>query len=471
MLLNLFSIFHFCMKHLLILLFASLNFACSQSKAYDSTDDSINTDRIKPNIILINIDDLGWTDLGYTGSQFYNSSNIDWLAKQGKVFTNGYASASNCAPSRACMLTGQWSPRHGMYTVSPSARGKSEHRKLIPTVNTDTLASRFKILPQVLKENGYQTCHAGKWHISKNPLDFGFDINIGGSKAGHPKSYYPPYKNVALEAPAGKNLTDLIMEKALDFVEKVDEPFFLQYSPYAVHTPIQGIDSLKYKYNSKTPWKGQSNIDYATMIENVDRNIGLLFDLLKSKNIWENTFIIFSSDNGGRLPTTFNKPLRAGKGSYYEGGIRVPIIISWSGYIEPGTTSDYPISNLDFFPTIMEILNLNYEIPNYEIPSFDGQSIYSLLNKKIKNELSIRTLYWHFPFYLEANRKFYGETRDSLFRTRPGSVIRMGDWKLHHYLEDNGIELYNLKNDISERNNLADINIQKKDQLFNKLNA
>lgn len=418
-----------------------------------------------PNIVLINVDDLGWTDLGYTGSQFYNSPNIDRLARHGMVFTNGYATASNCAPSRACMLTGQWSPRHGVYTVSPSTRGNSKDRKLIPTKNTDTLSYTFKLLPQVLKENGYKTCHAGKWHVSRKPEDFGIDLNIGGSKAGHPKSYYPPYKNVDMKTTLGKNLTDLIMENAIEFVKQTEEPYFLYYSPYAVHTPIQAIDSLVHKYKNKPSWKGQSNIEYATMIENVDRNIGLLFNVLQTKGDWDNTLIIFSSDNGGRLETTFNKPLRAGKGSYYEGGIRVPIIFSWPGHIEPGTRSDYPISNLDFFPTIMEMLGIDSGLP-----TFDGESIYGIVKNDATNTLSERSLYWHFPFYLQANRNFYGEIRDSLFRTRPGSAIRYGDWKLHHYLEDDAIELYNLTEDIGERNNLADINTTKRDELYGKLN-
>ena len=417
----------------------------------------------KPNVVLINIDDLGWSDLGYMGSEFYSSPNIDWLASQGMRFTNGYATASNCAPSRACMLTSKWSPRHGVYTVSPSARGKAEHRKLIPIKNTKTLDKKFRILPKILKENGYINCHAGKWHLSDDPLQYGFDKNIGGNHAGHPKSYYPPYKNVDLDAPVGKNLTDLVMEKAIEFVNETESPFFLHYTPYAVHTPIQTIDSLRYKYENKTPWQGQSNVDYATMIENVDRNIGDLINALREKDQLDNTIIIFSSDNGGLAGVTFNKPLRAGKGSYYEGGIRVPMIFYWKNNIEANSSSDYPISNLDFLPTLLDALEFEEDMSNY-----DGHSILNVLRGgEPKLE---RKLYWHFPFYLQAYQVYKKETRDSLFRTRPGSVIRKGDWKLHHYFEDDGIELYNLKEDIGEKNDLTESHPEKREELYAELN-
>lgn len=398
------------------------------------------------------------------GSKFYHTPNIDWLASQGMRFTDAYATASNCAPSRACMMTSKWSPRHGVYTVSPSARGRSKHRKLIPTKNTKTLSKDFRILPQILKENGYTNCHAGKWHLSDDPTQYGFDINIGGNHFGHPKSYYSPYKNVDLTAPDGKYLTDLIMENAIDFVKQVEGAFFLYYSPYAVHTPIQGIDSLSHKYENKSPWQGQSNVGYATMIENLDRNIGALLESLKEKDVMDNTIIIFSSDNGGLAGITFNKPLRAGKGSYYEGGIRVPMIFYWKSIIQPNSSSDYPICNLDFLPTIVDALAIEEDLSAY-----DGESIVPVL--KGEEFDAERKLFWHFPFYLQAYKVYTEETRDSLFRTRPGSAIRKGDWKLHHYFEDNGLELYNLKDDIGELNNLVDTYTEKRTELLDELNS
>ena len=424
---------------------------------------SCQTQEKKPNIIIINIDDMGWRDLGFMGSEFYVTPNIDKLSAQGMVFTNGYAASANCAPSRACLMTGQWTPRHGIYTVGSSERGNSKDRKLIPTKNTTTLDPQIPIFPKVLQENGYATCTAGKWHLSDDPLTYGFDVNIGGGHSGHPKSYYPPYRNVDLQPENGEHLTDLVMSKAIDFVKSASKPFLLYYTPYAVHTPIQPIDSLKVKYENKPPWKGQSNIAYATMIENLDRNIGRLLKVLEDMDAIENTFIVLTSDNGGFYGITYQRPLRDGKGSYYEGGIRVPFMFYWEGRIQAGTQSDVPITNLDIFPSILELTGIDTN--KYQM---DGESLIPVLTNE--GQLKERPLYWHFPIYLQAYDKKNNQTRDSLFRTRPGSVIRLGDWKLHQYFEDNGIELYNLKEDISETTNLAEKQPEKVEELMKVLN-
>ncbi|PTS98691.1 hypothetical protein DBR11_14165 [Pedobacter sp. HMWF019] len=198
------------------------------------------------------------------GSKYYETPYIDALVAQGMVFTNAYAPAANCAPSRACLMTGKWMPRHGIYTVGNSDRGKSADRKLVPVVNTETLDPGFKTLPQSLKESGYTTCLAGKWHLSNDPVPYGFDVNIGGSHAGNPGSYNPPYKNINLDGPNTEYLTDLIMDKTIEFVKNTsnEKPFFLYYATYAVHTPIQKVQSLMYKFENKEPWEGQSNKDY-----------------------------------------------------------------------------------------------------------------------------------------------------------------------------------------------------------------
>ena len=412
-----------------------------------------------PNIIIINVDDLGWKDVGFMGSEYYETPNIDYLSSLGMVFTNGYASASNCAPSRACLMTGQWTPRHGIYTVSPSTRGKSEHRKLIPTKNTHTLSKKHTILPEVLRENGYVTCQAGKWHLSDNPLEYGFDVNIGGGHNGLPKSYKPPYKNVTIKGGSDKYLTDAIMEKAIQFVDTVQKPFYLNYSPYAVHVPIMPVDSILPKYEKKAPWKGQGNPEYASMVDNLDRNIGLLIDKLKEKHLFDNTLIVFTSDNGGLYGITKQKPLRAGKGSYYEGGIREPFFFVLNDKIKPNSKSDVPITNLDVFPTI-----LGYAGVKNTSLILDGNNLSSILEGK--EEKLERPLFWHFPIYLQAYNVNDNENRDSLFRTRPGSVIRKGDWKLHYYFEDDGVELYNLSEDIGEKNNLSESNPEKKAELL-----
>ena len=422
-----------------------------------------------PNIILINIDDMGWNDVSFMGSKYYDTPHIDALADQGLVFTQGYAAASNCAPSRASIHSGKWTTRHQIYTVSNSDRGKASDRKLIPIKNTTVLDKKFITLSQKLKQQGYTTCHSGKWHLSNDPLGYGFDVNIAGGPQGAPGSYYLPFGNkknqVKIEKGKSEYLTDLIMEKTLLFLDEVNAPFFLNYSPYAVHTPIHPIDSLLYKYENKPPYKGQKNPEYASMVENLDRNIGLLVDLLKKRDLFDNTFIVFTSDNGGYYgKITMQKPLRAGKGSYYEGGIRVPFFFLWKDKISPVKDTQTPISHLDIFPTLMELTG-----DDSMEKKLDGHSLLPLITEK---QVSMeRSFFWHFPIYLQGYDIKDNENRDSLFRTRPGSVIRKGDWKLHYYFEDKGAELYNLKDDIGERNNLAEINLDKKQELFDELNA
>ncbi|WP_206170497.1 sulfatase [Flagellimonas maritima] len=415
----------------------------------------------RPNIVLINIDDLGWADTSFMGSEFYETPHIDDLSKQGMLFTNGYASAANCAPSRASLMTGKWVQRHGIYTVGSSERGKTQNRKLIPIANTNTIKDDFVLLPQILKENGYATCHAGKWHLSDDPLKKGFDVNIGGSHVGHPSSYYPPYGNVNLEA-TDKRLTDLVMDKTIDFIDSVSGPFFVNYSPYAVHTPIQPVDKLLEKYRAKQGPKGASNADYATMVQNLDQNIARLVDALKNNGAFENTFIVFTSDNGGLFAVSDQHPLRSGKGSYYEGGIRVPFFFLWKNKIKPHQKSKEPISNLDIFPTLLKVAGITK--PNGL--QLDGMDLCGLL---VNNERSKeRALFWHFPIYLQAVRK-KNENRDMMFRTRPGSVIRQGKWKLHYYYEDNAVELYDLEDDPSEQLELSQLNMEKTDELKYKL--
>ena len=422
-----------------------------------------------PNIIFINIDDMGWNDVSFMGSMYYDTPNIDLLSKEGMVFTQGYAAAANCAPSRASINTGKWTTRHQIYTVSNSDRGESRDRKLIPIKNTITLDKKFTVIAQKLKESGYTTCHSGKWHLSDDPLDYGFDENIAGNHSGSPGSYYSPYgkkkKNnkVNIDSNSEKYLTDIIMEKTLSFLDKVEKPFFLHYTPYAVHTPIQKVDSLMFKYKDKPPFKGQKNPEYATMINNLDRNIGDLVDKLKEKKLFNNSLIIFTSDNGGYYGRiTMQKPLRAGKGSYYEGGIRVPFFFYWKGKIKSGINTKTSISHLDIFPTIMDAIG-DYSLDD----EFDGKSLLQLLKSGI--EISERSLFWHFPIYLQGYNINDNENRDSLFRTRPGSVIRKGDWKLHYYFEDKELELYNLRDDVGEKKDLSKINEPKTKDLLIEL--
>jgi arylsulfatase A-like enzyme len=447
-------------NHLVVLSMAVLIAGNSQAKI-----------AAKPNIVLINIDDMGWRDVGFMGSKYYETPNLDRLARQGMIFTNAYAAAANCAPSRACLMSGQWTPRHGIYTVDNSDRGKSKDRKLIPTINNEYLPDNNLIIAEILRSAGYTTCIAGKWHLTDDPARRGFDVNIGGSHAGSTKSYYPPYSNsstipgytgIPLISPSvDYNLTNLITDKTLDFVKSVKEkPFFLYYASYAVHTPIQAIKNLLPKYANKPEWNGQNNADYATMIENLDTQVGKLIDLLNKTGKLENTFILFTSDNGGVYNITKQWPLRAGKGSIYEGGIREPMFVYWKGKVAAGTSSDVPVTNLDFFPTIIEVAGIDK--PANKV--LDGQSILPILTKK--GTIKERPLFWHFPIYLEGGNK---ETQDSIFRTRPGSAIRLGDWKLIQYFENNDLELYNLKEDIGEKNNLTQANPMKSKEMLGLL--
>jgi arylsulfatase A-like enzyme len=421
--------------------------------------------RAKPNIIYINVDDLGWMDTGTYGSTFYETPNIDKLAKSGMKFIQGYAAAANCAPSRACFMSGQNTPRHGIYTVGNSDRGNAKTRKLIPIENKEILADSVFTIAEMFKQQGYVTGTFGKWHLGKDAKTQGFDVNKAGGGQGAPGKggYFSPYNLPFLEnGPEGENLTDRLTQESIQFITaNKDKPFFVYLPFYAVHTRLETSPELKEKYTNKGGNELQNNAVYAGMIETVDKNVGILVEALKKLNL-ENTLIVFTSDNGGLRQISSQKPLRAGKGSYYEGGIRVPFIVSWKGEIAPNTISRTPVTNLDFFPTFMDILGA--KVPNVVL---DGISIFPVLKGK---SIKTRDLFFHFPIYLQADgNDRHIDYHDPIFRTRPGSVIIQGDWKLHQYFEDNALELYHLGTDLGERNNLFEINPKKANELLKKL--
>ena len=420
----------------------------------------------KPNIVIIVADDLGWSDLSYMGSTYYETPNIDKLSKTGMTFYNGYASAANCAASRATLLSGKYNTDHGIYTVKNSDRGSKKTRKLIPIETKTNLDLDFFVIPEMLKDLGYVNGHFGKWHLGDigfHPENSGFDVNIGGNKYGGPGSYFAPYPYVELENETkGEYLTDRIGDEVVKFIETNKENNFFAYVPFfSVHTPIQSKTDYQKKYRNKDSNEYHNRADYAGMIQSLDENVGKIIDKIDALNLSENTLIIFTSDNGGIRAISNQYPLRAGKGSYYEGGIRVPLIFKWKGKIDAESESYERVSNLDFYPTIKKLVDYSKPV------DFDGKDLTPIFdNKKIKE----RELYFHFPVYLEPyNVKRDGGT-DPLFRTRPGTVIIKDNWKLHHYYEDNQFELYNLEKDISESNNLIDINIKKKGELLSKLN-
>ncbi|SFS40246.1 Arylsulfatase A [Zhouia amylolytica] len=418
-----------------------------------------------PNIIYINVDDLGWKDTEVFGSTFYETPNINKLAQEGMTFTRGYASAANCAPSRACLMSGQNTPRHGIYTVANSDRGDSRTRKIIPIQNTTVLKDSVITIAEMLKAVGYNTGTFGKWHLGEDPRTQGFNVNIGGGEQGNPgaKGYFAPYNVPSIgQGLNGENLTERLTTEAISFMEEAKEtPFFVYLPYYAVHTPLQTLKKLEEKYTEKGGDEFQHNAKYAGMVETVDTNIGRILSFLKEKGLEENTLVIFTSDNGGIRDVSFQDPLRAGKGSYYEGGIRVPYIFKWKNVIAANTKSIEPITNLDIYPTLKEISGS--KVSNTIL---DGISLLPALKG---GELPDRELYFHFPIYLQAYKPKTDQGRDPLFRTRPGSVIIDGDWKLHHFFEDDEYELYNLNEDLGEQNNLASKDPEKTEQLSRKL--
>ena len=422
----------------------------------------------KPNIILINVDDLGWRDLGFMGSEFYETPNIDKLANQGMYFTKAYAGAANCAPSRACLLSGLNTPRHNVFTVSPSTRGDVRTRKIIPIKNTKHLTNTVYTLPKMLKSAGYITSNFGKWHVGKNPSKQGIDYNVGGSSRGNPGKggYFSPYKIDFIEnGQDGEYLTDRLTNEAISFVKKYKDSSFFLYLPfYAVHTPIMGKEKLVEKFKNKKGKNGQDRADYAAMIASVDENIGKLLNTISSLKLEDNTLVIFTSDNGGVRTISYQNPLRSGKGSYYEGGIRVPFIVKWPKHITAGSKNTNMVSQLDIYPTLQNIVK-----PEKQATILDGLDMLPLLKDTAK--IVNRDLFFHFPIYLQSSNAKVDDGRDPLFRTRPGSVFISGKWKLHHYFEDNGLELYNLEDDLGERNNLEKLNPEKAAELFKKLNT
>lgn len=434
----------------------------------------------KPNIVFFMIDDMGWRDVGFMGSTFYETPRIDALAAQGMVFTQAYASAANCAPTRASFLTGQYGPRHGVFTVGTSARGKSKDRRLIPVQNDTTLDPEHVTFAEVLGPAGYTCASMGKWHMGEDPelgpVAQGFDVNVAGNHTGSPAGgYFSPYKNPQLaNGPRGEYLTDRLTDEAIHFIEQnKGKPFFLYLTHYAVHTPIQARADLKAKYQAKVPKDGQKNPAYAAMVESVDQSVGRVLKTLDDLEIRNDTVVLFFSDNGGFGGATSNAPLRGSKGMFYEGGIREPMIVRWPGKVKPGTTCDAPVISIDFYPTFLDVARV--ETPKDKI--LDGLSLMPLLTGT--GTLDRDALYWHFPAYLEGN---HSGSRDPKFRTRPVGVIRKGPWKLLQFFEEwqldgawdtidtnQAIELYDLKSDPYETRNLALTNKTKRDELLRDL--
>lgn len=424
-----------------------------------------------PNILFILIDDMGWKDLGTYGSEFYETPNLDGLAREGMIFSDAYASCPVCSPTRASCMTGRYPARVGVTQfIGGHNVGKLQdvpYHHVLP-LSEVTSAS-------VLREAGYQTWHVGKWHLGPRhawPDRHGFDLNLGGCDWGSPKEgYFSPFQIPEFEdGPEGEYLTDRLTDEAIGLIEQRDpsRPFFLNLWHYTVHTPIEAPEALVEKYRRKARHLGidrkpafeegdffpvthrrdqrivrrllQSDPTYAAMVENLDTNVGRMVDALESSGLLENTLIIFTSDNGGLSTSegspTCNAPLHEGKGWMYEGGTREPLIASWPGKIDPGTRCSTPVTSTDFFPTFLEAAGLPLR-PDLHI---DGVSLMPLLTGT--GELDREAIFWHYPHY--------GNQGDT-----PGCSIRAGDWKLIEYFEDGRLELYNLSEDIGESRNRA----------------
>jgi len=448
----------------------------------------------KPNVIFILLDDFGYTDLGCYGSRYYETPNIDRLAREGVRFTNAYAACPVSSPTRASILTGKYPVNTGITDWIPGRQATnsgSPSDKLIALPFRLQLDNSELTVAEHLRKNGYSTMISGKWHLGADPRYWpenqGFDINKGGYNAGQPNrsktsnGYFSPYGNPRLEdGPEGEYLTDRQTDEAIRFIENSREkPFFVYLSYYAVHNPMQAKEHLVQKFTKKADSLGLTNADaytrekewiresmsdnykeriiqsnpvYAAMISSVDENIGKLVARLRELGLDRNTVIIFTSDNGGLSTSegspTCNSPLRAGKGWLYEGGIRVPLIIKYPGKIRPGSERKTPVSSIDYFSTIAELTGSE----DASVKT-DGVSIMPLLKRDRMKE---RPLFWHYPHYSNQG-------------VEPGSAVRLGKFKLIDNFEKGRLELYDLEKDLSETTDISASNPEKTKELFKLL--
>ena len=444
-----------------------------------TTDESVS-DEMPPNIIVIHVDDLGWADLSVQGSTFYETPHIDRLASDGVRFTDGYSSASVCSPTRAALMTGKYPARVGITDwiraefqggavpedgQNPSGYVDGSEQPLLTPRNPLWMEHEEVTIADILKEAGYKNVHIGKWHLGGEkwyPETQGFHINIGGADLGQPPSFFDPYYNDRIgyiptlePRKEGEYLTDREALEAVNFIEEHhDRPFFLHLANYAVHTPIQAKEELIGRYENKPP-TFQNDPVYAAMVQSVDEAVGKIVNKLLELDIHENTLIIFTSDNGGldREGVTTNNPFRSGKGYPYEGGIRVPFIVSWPGVIEPARISYEPVKSFDILPTVLDAAGL----PHPDGLVIDGVSLWDHLLSGATESLNRDDLIWHFPHYREGRN------------VTPYSIIRSGHWKLIKWWEGPVFELYNLFDDIGETTNLADQHSEKTDELNARL--
>lgn len=412
----------------------------------------------QPNVLMIMIDDLGWTDLHIQGNDKLETPVLDRLASQGMRFTDNYAAAPVCSPTRAAVITGQSPARLAItnHITGDQDQFQPEDATQRAAEMLNHLDLDYVTIAERLKEKGYATAFLGKWHLSgtndemettepgRRPEFQGFDVNIGGTSFGGPPSYFDPYRNPAIEnRKDGEYLTYRLADETMGFMEEhKDEPFFVALWPYTVHWPMDAPQELVDKYADRPGFEDygdgvESSTRYAAMIEAMDDAVGRVLAKLDELNLADETLVIFTSDNGAYGGVTDLTPLRGVKGHLYEGGIRVPLIVRWPGQIEAGTISSEPVISMDFLPTILDVAGLK---PSPGVP-LDGESLMPLLRGE--GQLERDAIYFHYPNYA-----FHKENR-------LGGAIRMGDYKLIEFYDDNSVELYNLVDDLSEEYDLS----------------
>jgi arylsulfatase A-like enzyme len=422
----------------------------------------------QPNIVFILADDLGYTDLGCFGSGYYETPNIDKLAGQGAKLTCHHH-CQNCTPTRAALMSGQVGARTGVYTVGGIDRFDWQSRPLRPVENVTQLPLDRDTIAQQLKKAGYATGMFGKWHIGQNgpyhPSKRGFDEAVVTMGKHFNFETSPP-----MDYPKGQYLADFLTDKAVDFIGRNKaKPFFLYLPHFGVHSPHDAKPELVAKFKNKKPVGGHGNPVYAAMIASVDESVGRVMRALQDHQLADNTVLVFVSDNGGvggyvregikadGKDITDNAPLRSGKGSLYEGGTRVPLIVRWPGVVKAGGSVSVPTIHVDVYPTLLEIAKAPK--PRQVL---DGQSLVPLLRDS-EAKLAREAIYQHFPGYLGSG--------PGKWRTTPVSTVQAGDWKLMEFLEDGHLELYNLRDDLGESRNLAGAMPEKAAELRLKLLA
>ncbi len=460
---------HLCARSLPLAILGWLVLACTAMAAERSAEKPLN-------FLFLLADDLGWADLACYGGDLHKTPNLDRLAKNSVRFSDAYAAAPVCSPTRASIMTGKTPTRLHMTIWRESSGNPPQNRKVIPPVTVGDLPFKEVTLAEVLHEAGYYTAHVGKWHLgdaSHYPEAHGFDANIGGSHWGAPTTFFFPYSgtgtfgnefryvpHLELGEP-DEYLTDRLTSEAIRILDAVGQrPFYLNMWWHTVHTPIEAPEAMVEPYRQRlSPELNHQNAAYAAMVQSLDANVGRLLAKLDELGVADRTVVVFSSDNGGFINqyrgqrVTNNTPLRSGKGSLYEGGVRVPLMVRWPGVTPNGSKCSEPVSSIDFYPTILEMAGLKGNAEHNA--KVDGKSLVPLL-KDPGSRLDRDVLYWHYPHYYPT--------------TSPVSSIRTRDWKLLHYYEDDHVELFNLANDLGETKNLAGENPEKASSLRKQLN-